>query len=980
MKKLVLTIVAALAALPVGAQDTPADHPVDKVRAALRLADPSLTIECVAAEPNVVDPVSMTWDEDGAMYVVEMRDYPMGPEGGTVRRLTDDDQDGVYEHAAIFADNLPFPNSALACNGGLLVTAAPDIWFLKDTNGDGVADERRVVLTGFHEGNQQLRINHLFLGLDNWVYAANGRSDGTVRRPDDPAEKAVPIRHHDVRFKPDGSALEPIAGFSQFGICQDDWGNRFLSWNTVPIRHVVLEDRYLTRNPHLAATTTESLIADRDLRIYPIVPKQRRFNAEAIDYWNASCGLTVYRGNAMPQYEGNAFVCESVTSLIHRMTLTPLGPTFVANRGDDGVEFLASTDLWFRAVDLATGPDGALYVADFAREWVEHPDFVPKEQRDAANWRNGDTLGRIWRIRPNEWPAENNRVQKLSAIASKDLTPFLNHANAWYRTQAQRLLVTRNDASVAAALKEMAAKASTPQGRIHALWTLDGIGALDDATLLAALKDGDRHVRRQAVLLCEPRVANSDVAAALGALAKDPDVTVRLQLAETAGVLPADARIPILLDIAATDAGDPWFRLALLGSSNEETAKVLLALLDRKKNDLDAYAFANFDFLGGLCEVVGRADKDGDVASLIKTIAQAKFVTSVPDIAMLSGLSRGLSQTKKPLKQWLSGSAPGVNAETVAALDPAFASADYVAHKDGAKDFLRAAAVYVLAQDPKPAGVDTVKALLTGGDNDAVRAAALDSLVNGGDGSVVASMIADWRKLTRPAQRALVASMVRTPSSAKLLLDAIEGGTPSPLEIEASMREALKSYPVPELKDRAVTLFQATGSAAREDVLVKYAPAVDLAGDRARGAKIFAMNCLPCHAVQGVGQHVGPDLSGIASKTKLQLLHSVIVPSEEISPDFLNYTVSTKDLEVINGVLGGETASSITLKQAAGIEVTVLRDNIDEISVSNQSLMPQGLEAAFDVQGMADLIEFMYHPDRAMLEEAAKAAVAAPQQ
>ncbi len=150
--------------------------------------------------------------------------------------------------------------------------------------------------------------------------------------------------------------------------------------------------------------------------------------------------------------------------------------------------------------------------------------------------------------------------------------------------------------------------------------------------------------------------------------------------------------------------------------------------------------------------------------------------------------------------------------------------------------------------------------------------------------------------------------------------------------------------------------------------------------DKARGAGVFAMNCLPCHTMQGIGQHVGPDLSGIATKTKEQLLHSVIDPSAEISPDFLNYTISTVDLEVLNGVLGGETASSITLRQAAGIEVSVLRENIEEMTVSNQSLMPQGLEAAFDVQGMADLLEFMHHPDRAMLEGAAKAAIPAPEE
>jgi len=181
-------------------QDAPADHSVANVLSSLRLADDSLVIECVASEPDIIDPVAVTWDEDGRMYVVEMRDYPMGPTGGTIRQLTDSDGDGRYENATVFADGLPYPNSALAYNGGLLVTAAPDVWFLKDNDADGIADERRVVLTGFGEGNQQLRINGLFWGLDNWIYAANGRSDGTVRRPEDAPESAILMRHHDLRF------------------------------------------------------------------------------------------------------------------------------------------------------------------------------------------------------------------------------------------------------------------------------------------------------------------------------------------------------------------------------------------------------------------------------------------------------------------------------------------------------------------------------------------------------------------------------------------------------------------------------------------------------------------------------------------------------------------------------------------------------------------------------------------------------------
>src|SRR5437588_2803263 len=215
-------------------------------------ADPNLTADLVASEPDVVAPVAIAWDADGRLFVAEMTDYPSGPVSGRIRLLEDRDRDGRYERATIFADKIAFPNGVMPWNGGVLVTAAPDILFFKDTDGDGRADERRVLLTGFAEGNQQLRVNGLFWGLDNWIYGANGRSDGEVRWSTDTT--AGSIRRRDFRFRPDTKQFEAIAGHSQFGMGHDDWGNRFPVFNNTPIRHVVLEDRYINRQPFLAGT------------------------------------------------------------------------------------------------------------------------------------------------------------------------------------------------------------------------------------------------------------------------------------------------------------------------------------------------------------------------------------------------------------------------------------------------------------------------------------------------------------------------------------------------------------------------------------------------------------------------------------------------------------------------------------------------------------------------------------------------------
>lgn len=216
----VLAVLLLVTSSGLGNVDSPL--PPEQERETFRLADANLVIELVAAEPQVSSPVAIAWDENGWLFVAAMTDYPDAATGGRILRLEDNDADGRYERATIFAEGLPFPTSVLPWKGGLLVAAAPNIWFLKDHDGDGHSDERWVVLTGFGEGNQQLRVNGLLWGLDNWIYGANGRSDGDIRRPEDPPAKAVSIRRRDFRFRPETGEIEAISGFSQFGLARDD--------------------------------------------------------------------------------------------------------------------------------------------------------------------------------------------------------------------------------------------------------------------------------------------------------------------------------------------------------------------------------------------------------------------------------------------------------------------------------------------------------------------------------------------------------------------------------------------------------------------------------------------------------------------------------------------------------------------------------------------------------------------------------------
>jgi len=956
------------------AAETEGPRSPEEERATFRLADETLTIDLVASEPLVDSPVAICWNARGDMYVAEMRDYPVGPASGRVSRLTDQNGDGTYESATVLALGLKFPNSVLAVKGGVLVTAAPDLLFLPDpaeSDPEHAADsiEPRVLLTGLAEGNQQLRANGLTWGLDNWIYGANGRSNGRLRRPEDPADGGVSIEGRDFRLKLAPLAFESVLGQSQFGQTRDDWGNRFISWNTIPLRHVLLDAKSVAANLHLASEAVRD-IADPadDGRVFPISPQPQTFNRESTRYYNALCGLTIFRGDALgAAYRGNAFAGESLTNLVHRRVLEPVGPTFVSKRGELEQEFLASKDSWFHPVYLTTGPDGALYVVDFYRRWVEHPQFVPESMREKVAWQEGVGHGRIWRIRNRDSGRENGHISPLAD--AKERTPerlveHLRDPNGWVRDTAQRLLVEQGARGVAGQLREWV-QGESALGVVHALGVLDGTGLLDAATLVAAMRNKDARVRRRAVEIVVERGASSpEVDEALARLVADGDGGVRFAVAGAIAGSSIPNKATLLARLMQQPDPEGWCGLAVSAVNGDEAAGMIAALLGEDKSTTGR-ALAKSLFR--LAEQAGAAGNEETRATVLRLV-ESGSVNDREQLAVCAGLARGMEERGESLATLLDSERSDSERSNSERTDWARKAREQVRAGDDAERRRYALVVlgacgsaedvpYLLAVLKSPQGTDLA---------DEVARVAVGLC----DRAAGVQLLDSWGQADTRTRRAMLMAAMESPLMRELLVEAILAEQLTITELEPAQRAVLLRGLVGERAERVQALITQAQGPPRDEVLAKYREAAEQEGNTRRGAAVFVAHCSACHQLFGVGKQVGPDLTSVASRPKELVLLDVLDPSRQLAPGFMGYTLVTTEGQILSGLLAAETSEGVSIRLGEGIEQRVPRERIEQLAATGKSLMPEGFESKLSIGEVADLLEWLRQPAREDLEAA----------
>lgn len=545
-------------------------------------------LEIVASEPQVADPVWIDFDAEGRLWVVEMRGFMPDQEAagerapvGQVVVLEDDDDDGRMDRRTVFLDGLVLPRSVKVLEHGVLVAAPPHLWLARDRDGDLRADTKEPLRDDFGraDGNPEHNANGLLWGMDNWIYTSE--HDGHLRLRNGRWEHRQTV------------------AVGQWGLSMDDVGRVYRNWNDDPLRVDLFPPRYFMRNPSVVRARGIYERVSEEATVWPVRPNRgvNRGYRDGVLHPDGSLAVfaaagtpTVYRGDRLPsELRGSVFVTEPAGNLVRRFVVREDEHGLPRGRNAyDRAEFIASTDERFRPVNLFSAPDGTLYIVDMYRGVIQHRDYQSEYLKDHIHRHGLDrpiARGRIYRVVHES--TKRDRRPRLSGRSSVELAELLAHPNGWWRDTAQRLIVERGDRAVAVNLTELAAGAGDPRTRLHALWTLDGLDAIDPAVVERALDDPSPHVRASAVRLAERWIAGPDhpLRRALLDRMRDPSPTVRRQLAFSLGELPPDARVGALRALLEQFGGDPILVDAAISGLQGLELAVLEQLLQQGRTE-----------------------------------------------------------------------------------------------------------------------------------------------------------------------------------------------------------------------------------------------------------------------------------------------------------------------------------------------------------------------------------------------------------
>ncbi len=923
---------------------------VETIRDSIRLPL-ELKIELAASDPLIKSPVAATFDEKGRLWVVEMPDYPNGPKpgqkpGGTIKILEDTNRDGLFDKATLFAKELLFANGVLPWKKGAFVTAAPHILFLDDADGDGVSDKREVLFEGFSEGNPQLRVSFPVLGPDGWVYVANGLRGGSIKRPNDSKLKATNIGGRDFRFHPETYVGEAITGPGQFGNTIGRWGDRFVCDNRHHLRHVVLSEKDIRRNPLIRAGELLIDAAGEEAgplssggKIYPLSRNWTTSNLHQ-GRFTAASGVFSYQGPGLgPTHQDAVFTCDPTANLIHEEVLKPQGGTFKAVSPQKGMEFLATREEWFRPVSLTSGPDGGLYVVDMCRAVIEHPEFMPTELRNRPDLLWGSQKGRIWRI-----TSKKSTPPKAFPFAQTegDILADLGHLDGWRRMTAHRLILQDISNPKWAPLLFPLLQSPSSDARYHSLWLLASCNRIDINHLKKLLHDNDPVLVRAALSCLENLTGIHITQDQLHPLAVHKNPTIRFQTAIASERLLPRERSAILAEIAKRDGSDPWTSLAIQSSAAGCQGSILLALLQEIGKD---------PLPLNLCQELAR--QSGISASDAEISALGFLALKRNDQSLgrkiLAGLQVGLKSRGKSLVTYVGKSpewADFSRKEKVRAANPKETA-------EARTDSLEIALVN------QPMDTKWLAKLALQDPDSQMRIMALREASALAWDQAGPILLDDWKTQPPSIRRERLELLGKSPERILYFLERVQNGTIPAREVDPARSRQWINHTQAKVNAMAKALLAGNLPANREKVLAEYRVSLDKPGNAQKGRDVFVKNCATCHKVGDLGMDVGPDISDTRTKTTAMLLADILNPNLAIDNNYINYIVHLKNGQTSTGMIKATNAGSITLLRAEKQSEVIPQNLIEELQSTGQSIMPEGIEKTVSVSEMTDLLRFL---------------------